>query len=103
MMEIVICAHNLSHDKLQSHITISVAFSVKLLYFFPFPFGFGFVVPFPFHLACLGLGDAHRMIFGGADLDGLPLFLLGGTSPEAIFLSLASLNLLALANTSAPL
>ena len=90
-----------AYDKLQSHITISVAFSVNLLYFFPFPFGF--VVPFPFPLAGLGSGDAEGMIFGGADLDGLPLFLLGGTLPEAIFLSLASLNLLALANTSAPL
>ena len=83
-----------TYDKLQSHITISVAFSVNLLYF---------DVPFPLPLAGLGLGDAEGMIFGGADLDGLPLFLLGGTLPEAIFLSLASLNLLALANTSAPL
>ena len=83
-----------TYDKLQLHITISVPFSVNLLYFFPFPFGFGFVVPYPFPLAGLGSGDAEGMIFGGADLDGLPLFLLGGTLPEAIFLFLASLNLL---------
>ena len=65
------------------------------------PFGFlPFPVGFPgFFLAC----SAEGMIFGGADLLGLPLLLLGGTGPFAIFASLACLSFLALAKTARPL
>ena len=88
--------HLIAYDK--SQVTYDIFHSlICLLPYFPFDL-LVFPVGFPHFV-----GSAEGMIFGGADLLGLPLLLLGGTWPFAILASLAFLCFFALARTAAPL
>ena len=97
--------HRFTYGKIQ------VAYDIFCSVMFLLPYFHFDVAHFPCFPVCLCLfrcsflllGSAEGMILGGADLLGLPLFLLGGTWPFAIFSSFAFLSCVALARTAAPL